>query len=80
MTASLIEQIFLPAFGKRPGAPHDATPFELGSGRAAFTTDSYVVQPLFFPGADIGSLAVNGTVNDLLMGGARSLYQYQRGR
>jgi len=71
LTASLIDQIFLPAFGERPGAPHDATPFELGSGKAAFTTDSYVVQPLFFPGADIGSLAVNGTVNDLLMAGAR---------
>jgi len=71
LTASLIDQIFLPAFGERPGAPHDATPFALGGGRAAFTTDSYVVQPLFFPGADIGSLAVNGTVNDLLMAGAK---------
>jgi len=71
LTASLIDQIFLPAFGECPGAPHDATPFELGGGRAAFTTDSYVVQPLFFPGADIGSLAVNGTVNDLLMAGAK---------
>src|SRR5205085_10231302 len=42
--------------------------------RLAFTTDSYVVDPLFFPGGDIGSLAVNGTVNDLAMGGARPLY------
>jgi hydrogenase expression/formation protein HypE len=46
----------------------------LQGGRFAFTTDSYVVQPLFFPGGDIGSLAVNGTVNDLAMAGARPLY------
>jgi hydrogenase expression/formation protein HypE len=46
----------------------------LQGGRFAFTTDSYVVQPLFFPGGDIGSLAVNGTVNDLAMSGARPLY------
>jgi len=45
-----------------------------GSGRLAFTTDSYVVRPLFFPGGDIGTLAVNGTVNDLAMCGARPLY------
>jgi hydrogenase expression/formation protein HypE len=44
------------------------------TGRLAFTTDSYVVRPLFFPGGDIGTLAVNGTVNDLAMGGARPLY------
>ena len=40
----------------------------------AFTTDSFVVKPLVFPGGDIGSLAVHGTVNDLAMGGARPLY------
>ncbi|MFN2431840.1 MAG: hydrogenase expression/formation protein HypE, partial [Gemmatimonadota bacterium] len=45
-----------------------------GSGRVAFTTDSYVVSPLFFPGGDIGSLAVHGTVNDLAMAGARPLW------
>ena len=44
------------------------------SQKLAFTTDSYVVQPLFFPGGDIGTLAVNGTVNDLAMCGARPLY------
>ncbi len=71
LTASLIHDVFLPAFGARATAPHDATVFSLGGCRAAFTTDSYVVQPLFFPGGDIGSLAVNGTVNDLLMAGAR---------
>jgi hydrogenase expression/formation protein HypE len=70
LTASLIRDIFLPAFGAHSASPHDATPFSLGGRRAAFTTDSYVVQPLFFPGGDIGSLAVNGTVNDLLMAGA----------
>jgi hydrogenase expression/formation protein HypE len=48
--------------------------FNIGSARLAFTTDSYVVRPLFFPGGDIGSLAVNGTVNDLAMCGARPLY------
>ena len=71
LTASLIHDIFLPAFGAGRAAPHDATLFALGGRRAAFTTDSYVVQPLFFPGGDIGSLAVNGTVNDLLMAGAK---------
>ena len=71
LTASLIHQIFLPAFGMSESAPHDSTLFSLGGRRAAFTTDSYVVQPLFFPGGDIGSLAVHGTVNDLLMSGAK---------
>ena len=71
LTASLIRDLFLPAFGAHSPSPHDATLFALGGRRAAVTTDSYVVQPLFFPGGDIGSLAVNGTVNDLLMAGAR---------
>ncbi len=71
LTASLIRDIFLPAFGAHSASPHDATLFSLGGRRAAFTTDSYVVQPLFFPGGDIGTLAVNGTVNDLLMVGAK---------
>ncbi len=71
LTASLIHDLFLPAFGAHAASPHDATLFALGGRRAAFTTDSYVVQPLFFPGGDIGSLAVNGTVNDLLMAGAK---------
>ncbi len=71
LTASLIHDVFLPAFGAHSPSPLDATPFAFGGNRAAVTTDSYVVQPLFFPGGDIGSLAVNGTVNDLLMAGAR---------
>ena len=53
---------------------HDAAVLSIPSDRIAFTTDSYVVSPLFFPGGDIGSLAVNGTVNDLAMAGARPLY------
>jgi hydrogenase expression/formation protein HypE len=56
----------------------DQAVFEIGAGgqraRLAFTTDSYVVTPVFFPGGDIGKLAVNGTVNDLAMSGARPLY------
>ncbi|MEW6368723.1 MAG: hydrogenase expression/formation protein HypE [Acidobacteriota bacterium] len=77
----LIEKLFVktfenPLLAKR----HDGAVLDLaGSGaselpRLAFTTDSYVVRPLFFPGGDIGSLAVNGTVNDLAMCGARPLY------
>ena len=73
LTAALIHEVFLPAFGAHSASPHDATLFSLGGLRAAFTTDSYVVQPLFFPGGDIGTLAVNGTVNDLLMAGAKPI-------
>jgi hydrogenase expression/formation protein HypE len=71
----LIEDMFVPAFeNSLLGARHDGAVFDAGSARLAFTTDSYVVKPLFFPGGDIGSLAVNGTVNDLAMCGARPLY------
>ncbi|MGR3276382.1 hydrogenase expression/formation protein HypE [Acaryochloris marina NIES-2412] len=69
----LIEQMFkslLPSDYNQ----HDAAVFDGPPGRLAFTTDSYVVHPLFFPGGDIGSLAVYGTVNDLAMAGARPLY------
>jgi hydrogenase expression/formation protein HypE len=52
----------------------DQAVFEIGGTRLAFTTDTFVVKPLFFPGGDIGSLAVHGTVNDLAMGGAEPLY------
>ena len=75
LTRQLIEQIFLPAFDNPLiGARHDGAVFSLPSGKFAFTTDSYVIQPLFFPGGDIGKLAVCGTVNDLAMCGARPLY------
>jgi hydrogenase expression/formation protein HypE len=67
----LLDTVFRPAFGNPTlDRRHDGARLEL-SGPLAFTTDSYVVQPLFFPGGDIGTLAVNGTVNDLAMCGAR---------
>lgn len=68
----LLEEIFLPAFNNPAlAARHDGACLDLGGQRWAFTTDAYVVRPLFFPGGDIGTLAVNGTVNDLAMCGAR---------
>lgn len=68
----LIESTILPAFGSATlAARHDSSVLTVGSSRIAFTTDSYVIRPLFFPGGDIGSLAVHGTVNDLAMSGAR---------
>ena len=71
----LIGKMIAPAFSDTPLAlQHDASTFEVPAGRMAFTTDSFVVRPLFFPGGDIGSLAVHGTVNDLAMAGARPLY------
>ena len=71
----LIGKLFVPAF-RNPmlETQHDASVFDIGGQRLAFTTDSYVVRPLFFPGGDLGSLAVHGTVNDLAMAGARPLY------
>ena len=72
LTQKLIEEVFLPAFSNPALAPlHDGARLDLPSGRLAFTTDSYVVRPPFFPGGDIGSLAIHGTVNDLAMCGAR---------
>lgn len=70
----LIDQLFLTAFGTESRQQHDAATLQLNGDRIAFTTDSYVVQPLIFPGGDIGSLAINGTVNDLAMAGAKPLY------
>jgi hydrogenase expression/formation protein HypE len=75
MMHRLIAEVFRPAFGSSDeDFAHDGAVLEVEGGRLAFTTDSYVVRPLFFPGGDIGSLAVNGTVNDLAMCGARPLY------
>ena len=67
----LVEHLFLPAF-RNPALENlgDAAVFELGSGSLAMSTDSFVVQPIFFPGGSIGALAVNGTVNDLAVSGA----------
>ena len=64
-----------PQFANELLAPmHDGAIFSLGEGRVAFSTDSYVVSPIFFPGGDIGKLAVHGTVHDLAMCGAKPLY------
>ena len=74
LTHRLIEGIFRPAFATTPtDFTHDGAVLDIAGFRLAFTTDSYVVQPLFFPGGNIGSLAVNGTVNDLAMCGAEPL-------
>ncbi len=71
MSAELVEHLFVPAFGDQPGAGQsDSAVFALGGVRLAFSTDTFVVRPLFFPGGSIGHLAVNGTVNDLAMSGA----------
>jgi len=71
LSNELVEHLFLPAF-RNPALENlgDAGVFELTSGRLAMSTDSFVVQPLFFPGGSIGALAVNGTVNDLAVSGA----------
>jgi hydrogenase expression/formation protein HypE len=74
MSAELIEHLFLPAFGPAADAAlGDSAIVEVAGTRLAFSTDSFVVRPLVFPGGDIGDLAVNGTVNDLAMAGAQPL-------
>jgi hydrogenase expression/formation protein HypE len=76
LTQELIDRVFRPAFANPAlEAQHDGAQLSLpGGGRLAFTTDAHVVSPLFFPGGDIGCLAINGTVNDLAMCGARPLW------
>lgn len=76
MSAELVEHLFLPAYGSA-AAPElgDSAVLTVGDGtRLAFSTDSFVVRPMFFPGGSIGDLAVNGTVNDLAMSGATPLF------
>ena len=75
LTAELLERIVLPSLSNPTlDALDDAALLRLASGeRVAFTTDSYVVSPIFFPGGDIGELAVNGTINDLAVSGARPI-------
>lgn len=76
LSSELVEHLFLPAFADAAAGAvlADAAVLEVPAGaRLAFSTDSYVVRPLFFPGGDIGELAVNGTVNDLAMRGAQPL-------
>jgi hydrogenase expression/formation protein HypE len=78
LSSELVEHLFVPAFG---GTAHahvlqqlgDAAVLDIGSARLAFSTDSYVVRPRFFPGGNVGDLAVNGTVNDVAMTGARPI-------
>jgi hydrogenase expression/formation protein HypE len=75
LSAELVEQVFLPAFrNDQLLSLGDSTPLQLPGHRIAVSTDSFVVQPLFFPGGCIGNLAVHGTVNDLAMSGAKPLY------
>lgn len=76
MSAELIEQLFLPAFGEAAsGELGDSAVLSVSGGpRLAFSTDSFVVRPMFFPGGSVGDLAVNGTVNDLAMSGAAPLF------
>jgi hydrogenase expression/formation protein HypE len=75
LSAQLMRDVFLPAFRNATlERLDDQAILPVSNARIAFTTDSFVVKPLFFPGGDIGSLAVHGTVNDLAMGGAKPLY------
>ncbi len=80
LSAELVDHLFVPAFSPDPAAPSvlralgDSAVVELGGARLAFSTDSYVVRPMFFPGGSLGDLAVNGTVNDLAMSGAQAAY------
>jgi hydrogenase expression/formation protein HypE len=75
MSGELIEHLFLPAYGSASsGGLSDSAVVPVGGARIAFSTDSFVVKPMFFPGGSIGDLAVNGTVNDLAMSGATPLY------
>jgi hydrogenase expression/formation protein HypE len=79
MSAELIENLFVPEFAASNGSADaavlgDSAVFTIGAERLAFSTDTFVVRPLFFPGGSIGHLAVNGTVNDLAMSGAVPLF------
>src|SRR5258706_9574173 len=69
LSAELVARVFLPAFGHE-GPLEDQATLPVEHGRIAMTTDAFVVHPLFFPGGDIGRLAIDGTVNDLAVGGA----------
>ena len=75
LTHQLINKLFFSQFDNEYlNQQHDSAIFNIDKSRLAFTTDSYVVQPIFFPGGNIGELAINGTVNDLIVSGARPLY------
>lgn len=73
--AQLIDQLFLAAFNNEWLAQkNDQALFSIAAGRMVMTTDAYVISPLFFPGGNIGSLSVHGTINDIAMSGAKPLY------
>ncbi|MCP4688824.1 MAG: hydrogenase expression/formation protein HypE, partial [Desulfobacterales bacterium] len=75
MSHDLTKNVLLPVFGNPVlNALNDGAIFEIDGGRLAFSTDSYVVDPIFFPGGDIGDLAINGTVNDIAMCGGDPMY------
>jgi len=75
LSADLIQHLFVPLFDNPALASlNDQATLDLNGLRLAFTTDSFVINPLFFPGGDIGSLAVHGTVNDLAVSGATPLF------
>lgn len=75
LSAELVSRFFLPRFGNATlNRLEDQAVVDFPPGRLALTTDSFVVDPLFFPGGDIGDLAINGTVNDVCMSGASPLY------
>ncbi|MHB1688873.1 MAG: hydrogenase expression/formation protein HypE [Ignavibacteriaceae bacterium] len=75
LSNQLIQKIFFSQFDNELlNVQHDSAMFNINGVRLAFTTDSYVVQPIFFPGGNIGDLAINGTVNDLAVSGAKPLY------
>lgn len=72
LSAELVDHLFVPAFHPEGDLElHDSAVVDVAGGRLAFSTDSYVVHPIFFPGGNIGDLAVNGTVNDIAMSGAQ---------
>ncbi len=75
LSAELVEHLFLPAFGGAgPAELGDSAVVSVAGARLAYSTDSFVVRPLFFPGGNIGDLAINGTVNDIAMSGAQPLF------
>jgi hydrogenase expression/formation protein HypE len=75
LSHQLIEKMFIPAFENEIlSEGHDGATFNIKEGKLAYTTDSFVVSPIFFPGGNIGDLAVNGTINDLVCCGAKPLY------
>jgi len=75
LTQQLIQKMFIPQFrNELIESLHDGATFTIGNSHLAFSTDSYVIKPIFFPGGTIGDLAVHGTVNDLAMCGATPVY------